>query len=132
MRRIVVSLLLMVGSILATAAKVAPMTFAHEGATDTLKDTKAYALTDHLGSYVRLYTMTGDSVLIASYDPFFCVGWWEFLLRLHLGSHVFISWFWSTSSWHEQHISTSFYNCGWFGYIWIVRRWMDRRSHAGI
>ena len=28
-----------------------------------------YALTDHLGSYVRLYTMAGDSVLIASYDP---------------------------------------------------------------
>ena len=28
-----------------------------------------YALTDHLGSYTRLYTMAGDSVLIASYDP---------------------------------------------------------------
>ena len=28
-----------------------------------------YALTDHLGSYTRLYTMTGDSVLIATYDP---------------------------------------------------------------
>ena len=28
-----------------------------------------YALTDHLGSYTRLYTMAGDSVLIASYAP---------------------------------------------------------------
>ena len=28
-----------------------------------------YALTDHLGSYTRLYTMTGDSVFITAYDP---------------------------------------------------------------
>ena len=71
MRRIVVSLLLMVGSILATAAKVLPMTFAHDGATDNLTGAGQayYALTDHLGSYTRLYTMAGDSVLIASYDP---------------------------------------------------------------
>lgn len=66
-----------------------------------------YALTDHLGSYTRLY-------------------------RFHLGSHVFISWFWSTSSWHEQYISMSINNRCRNCYVWIVRRWMDRRSHAGI
>ena len=71
MRRIVASLLLMVGSILATAAKELPMTFAHDGATGNLMGAGQAnnAQTDHLGSYVRLYTMEGDSVLIASYDP---------------------------------------------------------------
>ena len=61
----------MVGSILTTAAKVLPMTFAHDGVTGNLMGAGQayYALTDHLGSYTRLYTMAGDSVLIASYDP---------------------------------------------------------------
>ena len=47
------------------------MTFAHDGATGNLMGAGQayYALTDHLGSYTRLYTMAGDSVLIASYDP---------------------------------------------------------------
>ena len=47
------------------------MTFAHDGKTGNLMGAGQayYALTDHLGSYVRLYTMAGDSVLIASYDP---------------------------------------------------------------
>ena len=99
MRRIVVSLLLMFGSILATAAKVLPMTFAHDGATGNLTGVGQayYALTDHLGSYTRLYSF-------------------------HLGSHVFISWFWSTSSWHEQYISTSINNRSRSCYVWIDGR----------
>ena len=109
MRRMVVSLLLMLSSILPTAAKVVPTTFNHEGAIGysftyngfgkvtnlyagdyecidgtsyyyldggviyvkpaTGAGQAYYALTDHLGSFTRLYTMAGDSVLIATYDP---------------------------------------------------------------
>ena len=109
MRRMVVSLLLMLSSILPTAAKVVPTTFNHEGAIGysftyngfgkvtnlyagdyecidgtsyyyldggviyvklaTGAGQAYYALTDHLGSYVRLYTMAGDSVFIATCDP---------------------------------------------------------------
>ena len=60
----------MFGSILPTAAKELPMTIAHDSAGNLTGAGQAYyALTDHLGSYTRLYTMAGDSVLIASYDP---------------------------------------------------------------